>query len=82
MPEIRQLDPHVADLIAAGEVVERTPASGRKPQAGDPMIIKGSSKMNLADPKVFARGENACTPHSGEGRPLQGKVRAWQRYDS
>jgi len=26
MPEIRQLDPHVADLIAAGEVVER-PAS-------------------------------------------------------
>ena len=23
MPVIRQLDPHVADLIAAGEVVER-----------------------------------------------------------
>ena len=29
MPEIRQLDKHVADLIAAGEVVER-PASVAK----------------------------------------------------
>ena len=29
MPVIKQLDPHVADLIAAGEVVER-PASVAK----------------------------------------------------
>ena len=29
MPEIAVLDPHVADLIAAGEVVER-PASAAK----------------------------------------------------
>lgn len=28
MPVIRQLDPHVADLIAAGEVVERPFPSG------------------------------------------------------
>ena len=36
MPTIKQLDPHVADLIAAGEVVERPPA--QVPCAGDPMI--------------------------------------------
>ena len=36
MPHIEQLAPHVADLIAAGEVVERTPAN--VPFAGDPMI--------------------------------------------
>ena len=29
MPVIRQLDPHVADLIAAGEVVERPFPSGQ-----------------------------------------------------
>ena len=35
MPHIQQLDPHVADLIAAGEVVERRPnprSAGRGPQ--------------------------------------------------
>ena len=34
MPHIQQLDPHVADLIAAGEVVERQPSpcsAGRGP---------------------------------------------------
>lgn len=37
MPHIQQLDSHVADLIAAGEVVERTPAKHRF--AGDPNWI-------------------------------------------
>lgn len=36
MPHIQQLESHVADLIAAGEVVERTPAKRRF--AGDPLI--------------------------------------------
>jgi DNA mismatch repair ATPase MutL len=36
MPHIQQLDAYIADLIAAGEVVERTPAN--VPVAGDPMI--------------------------------------------
>ncbi len=36
MPHIQQLDAHVADLIAAGEVVERTPTD--VPSAGDPVI--------------------------------------------
>ena len=36
MPHIQQLESHVADLIAAGEVVERTPATRRF--AGDPLI--------------------------------------------
>ena len=47
MAEIRVLDPHVADLIAAGEVVERTPA-GQGP-AGDPqgISILGGSEFRL-----------------------------------
>ena len=36
MPHIQQLDSHVADLIAAGEVVERTPAKTALP--GTPYI--------------------------------------------
>ena len=36
MPHIQQLEAHVADLIAAGEAVERTPAN--VPFAGDPFI--------------------------------------------
>ena len=31
MPHIQQLDSHVADLIAAGEVVERAPAKRASP---------------------------------------------------
>ena len=31
MPHIQQLDSHVADLIAAGEVVERVPAKRTSP---------------------------------------------------
>ena len=43
MAQIRQLDPHVADLIAAGEVVERPFPSGqgrRGPQEIYPARLK------------------------------------------
>lgn len=46
MPHIQQLDSHVADLIAAGEVVERAPANG--PFAGDPVLLKSSVEVNSA----------------------------------
>ena len=36
MPHIQQLDSHVADLIAAGEVAERAPAM--RHVAGDPGV--------------------------------------------
>lgn len=36
MPHIQQLDSHVADLIAAGEVAERTPSKRALP--GTPYI--------------------------------------------
>ena len=47
MAEIRVLDSHVADLIAAGEVVELAPASRRL--AGDPVniFILGGSEFRL-----------------------------------
>ena len=46
MPHIQQLDPHVADLIAAGEVVERAPAN--VPFAGDPVPFISSAEVNSA----------------------------------
>ena len=47
MPNIQILDLHVADLIAAGEVVERSPAN--VPFAGGPFhfYILGGSEFRL-----------------------------------
>ena len=59
MPHIQQLDPHVADLIAAGEVVERLPGppgAGPGPP-GFPQIGRGGS---APFPGFSPRGENAC----------------------
>lgn len=52
MPHIQQLDSHVADLIAAGEVVERTPAKHRF--AGDPDWIF-ACQAEPGTPKVLLR---------------------------
>ena len=60
MPVIRQLDPHVADLIAAGEVVERPFPSGWSRRGPKRFILRGGSEFRLA-PR-FLRSENACTP--------------------
>ena len=53
MPHIQQLDSHVADLIAAGEVVERTPAKRRF--AGDPFDLIQVCQAEPAAPKVLLR---------------------------
>ena len=53
MPHIQQLDSHVADLIAAGEVVERTPAKRRF--AGDPPDLIRVCQAEPATPKVLPR---------------------------
>lgn len=47
MPDIKVLDPHVADLIAAGKVVERSPAN--VPFAGGPFELKilGGNEFRL-----------------------------------
>ena len=52
MPHIQQLDSHVADLIATGEVVERTPAKHRF--AGDPDWIF-ACQAEPGTPKVLLR---------------------------
>ena len=52
MPHIQQLDCHAADLIATGEVVERTPAKLRF--AGDPDWIF-ACQAEPGTPKVLLR---------------------------
>ena len=51
MPHIQQLDSHVTDLIAAGEVAERAPAKRRF--AGDPFDLIQVCQAEPATPKVL-----------------------------
>ena len=53
MPVIRQLNPHVADLIAAGEVVERPFSSGWS-RRGPQEIYPARRKRIPPCAKVFA----------------------------
>ena len=59
MPHIQQLDPHVADLIAAGEVVERLPGppgAARGPRDFTQIGRRESARFQGFSP----RGKNAC----------------------
>ena len=53
MPHIQQLDSRVADLIAAGEVVERTPAKRRFSE--DPVDLIQMCRAEPDTPKVLRR---------------------------
>ena len=64
MPVIRQLDPHVADLIAAGEVVERPFPSGWS-RRGPPRDLSCAAEVNSALRQGFCGAKTLVRRISG-----------------
>ena len=71
MPLIQQLPSHIADLIAAGEVVERFPL--RPERSGSPLMKLKWAEINPAHSKILSFGTKCLTPQERRaGRPTKG----------
>ncbi len=70
MPDIHVLPSHVADLIAAGEVVERFPSERAVRRGPLLILILGGSEFRL---RKFSACGCEFTPDSRRGGPLPHK---------